>query len=113
MSLFNTFLVLHNPNALFNVSNLCVDNNCKDYKIDCYEPLDDFMVLKLNNEELENKEKIYAWFIIFEPNDDKTLSSKNNINNYIITMNKFYSAHHIENFNGNINYYIIIVGDIY
>ena len=128
MSLFNAFLVLHNPNALFNGSNLCVDNNWKDYKIDCYEPLDDFMVLKLSNEELENKEKIYAGFIIFEPNDDKTLSSKNKINNYIIidivdernntifkniTMNKFYSTHHIENLNGNINYYIIIRGGIY
>ena len=128
MNLFNAFLVLHNPNALFNGSNLCVDNNWKDYKIDCYEPMDDFMVLKLSNEEIENKEKIYAGFIIFEPNDDKTLSSKNKINNYIIidivdednniifkniTMNKFYSTHHIENLNGNINYYIIIRGGIY
>ena len=33
MNLFNAFLVLHNPNALFNGSNLCVDNNWKDYKI--------------------------------------------------------------------------------
>ena len=128
ISLFNAFLVLHNPNALFNGSNLCVDNNWKDYKIDCYEPMDDFMVLKLNNEEIENKDKIYAGFIIFEPNDDKTLSSKNKINNYIIidivdednnivfkniTMNKFYSTHHIENLKGDINYYIIIRGGIY
>ena len=128
MSLFNAFLVLHNPNALFNGSNLCVDNNWKDYKIDCYEPMDDFMVLKLNNEEIENKDKIFAGFIIFEPNDDKTLSSKNKINNYIIidivddenniifkniTLNKFYSTHHIENLKGDINYYIIIRGGIY
>ena len=28
-------------------------------------------------------------------------------------MNKFYSTHHIENLNGNINYYIIISGGIY
>jgi len=128
MSLFNAFLVLHNPNALFNGSNLCVDNNWKDFKIDCYEPLDDFMVLKLNNEEIENKDKLYESFIVFEPNNDKTLSSKNKINNYIIldivdeenniifqdiTMNKFYSTHHIENLRGNMNYYIIIRGGIY
>ena len=128
MSLFNAFLVLHNPNALFNGSNLCVDNNWKDYKIDCYEPQDDFMVLKLNNEEIEDKDKIFAGFIIFEPNDDKTLASKNKINNYIIidivdeenniifkniTMNKFYSTHHIENLKGNLNYYIIIRGGIF
>ena len=128
MSLFNAFLVLHNPNALFNGSNMCVDNNWKDYKIDCYEPLDDFMVLKLNNEEIENKDKMYSSFIIFEPNSDKTLISKNKINNYIIidivdeenntifkniTMNKFYSTHLVENLNGNMNYYIIIRGGIY
>ena len=128
MTLFNAFLVLHNPNALFSGSNLCVDNNWKDYKIDCYEPMDDFMVLKLSNEEIENKDKIFTGFIIFEPNDDKTLPSKNKINNYIIidivdeenntifkniTMNKFYSTHHIENLNGNLNYYIIIRGGIY
>ena len=128
ISLFNAFLVLHNPNALFSGSNLCVDNNWKDYKIDCYEPMDDFMVLKLSNEEIENKDKIFGGFIIFEPNDDKTLPSKNKINNYIIidivdeennivfkniTMNKFYSTHHIGNLNGNLNYYIIIRGGIY
>ena len=128
MSLFNAFLVLHNPNALFNGSNLCIDNNWKDFKIDCYEPLDDFMVLKLNNEEIENKDKLYQSFIIFEPNNDKTLSSKNKINNYIIldivdednntifqdiTMNKFYSTHHVENLKGDMNYYIIIRGGIY
>ena len=128
ISLFNAFLVLHNPNALFNGSNLCVDNNWKDYKIDCYEPQDHFMVLKLNNEEIEDKDKIFAGFIIFEPNDDKTLASKNKINNYIIidivdeenniifkniTMNKFYSTHHIENLKGGLNYYIIIRGGIF
>jgi len=128
MSLFNAFLVLHNPNALFSGSNLCVDNNWKDFKIDCYEPLDDFMVLKLNNEEIENKDKLYESFIVFEPNNDKTLSSKNKINNYIIldivdeenniifqdiTMNKFYSTHHVESLNGDMNYYIIIRGGIY
>ena len=128
ISLFNSFLVLHNPNALFNGSNICVDNNWKDYKIDCYEPQDDFMVLKLNNEEIENKEKMYESFLIFEPNNDKTLPSKNKIDNYIIidilddennivfkdiTMNKFYSTHHVENLSGNKNYYIIIRGGIY
>ena len=128
ISLFNSFLVLHNPNALFNGSNICIDNNWKDYKIDCYEPLDDFMVLKLSNEEIENKEKMYESFLIFEPNNDKTLPSKNKIDNYIIldilddernivfkniTMNKFYSTHHVENLSGNKNYYIIIKGGIY
>ena len=128
ISLFNSFLVLHNPNALFNGSNICIDNNWNDYKIDCYEPLDDFMVLKLSNEEIENKEKMYESFLIFEPNNDKTLPSKNKIDNYIIldildeernivftniTMNKFYSTHHVENLSGNKNYYIIIKGGIY
>ena len=128
ISLFNSFLVLHNPNALFSKSNICIDNNWKDYKIDCFEPLNDFMVLKLNNEEIENKDKMYESFIIFEPNNDKTLTSKNKIDNYIIldildeernpvfkniTMNKFYSTHHVENLNGNKNYYIIIRGGIY
>ena len=84
ISLFNSFLVLHNPNALFSKSNICIDNNWKDYKIDCFEPLNDFMVLKLNNEEIENKDKMYESFIIFEPNNDKTLTSKNKIDNYII-----------------------------
>ena len=116
ISLFNSFLVLHNPNALFNGSNICIDNNWKD------------MVLKLSNEELENKEKMYESFIIFEPNNDKTLPSKNKIDNYIIldildeernlvfkniTMNKFYSTHHVENLYGDNNYYIIIKGGIY
>ena len=128
ISLFNSFLVLHNPNALFNGSNICIDNNWKDYKIDCYEPLDDFMVLKFSNEEIENKDKMYESFIIFEPNNDKTLPSRNKIDNYIIidilddernivfkniTMNKFYSTHHVENLSGNKNYYIIIKGGIY
>ena len=128
ISLFNSFLVLHNPNALFNGSNICIDNNWKDYKIDCYEPLDDFMVLKLNKDEIENKEKMYESFIIFEPNNDKTLPSRNKIDNYIIldiideernlvfkniTMNKFYSTHHVENLSGNKDYYIIIKGGIY
>ena len=86
------------------------------------------MVLKLSNEELENKEKMYESFIIFEPNNDKTLPSKNKIDNYIIldildeernlvfkniTMNKFYSTHHVENLYGDNNYYIIIKGGIY
>ena len=128
ISLFNSFLVLHNPNALFNGSNICIDNNWKDYKIDCYEPLDDFMVLKLSNEEIENKEKMYESFLIFEPNNDKTLPSRKKIDNYIIidildderntvfkniTMNKFYSTHHVENLSGDKNYYIIIKGGIY
>ena len=128
ISLFNSFLVLHNPNALFNGSNICIDNNWKDYKIDCYEPLDDFMVLKFSNEEIENKDKMYESFIIFEPNNDKTLPSRNKIDNYIIidilddernivfkniTMNKFYSTHHVENLSGNKNYFIIIKGGIY
>ena len=126
--LFNTFLVLHNPNSLFTGGKLSLDNNWLDYKIDCFEPLDDFMVLKLNNEEIENKEKTYTSFIIFEPNNDKTLKGKDKINNYIIldivdennntiykniTMNRFYSTHIVENLSGNLKYYIIIRGGIY
>ena len=126
--LFNTFLVLHNPNSLFTGGKLSLDNNLLDYKIDCFEPLDDFMVLKLNNEEIENKEKTFTSFIIFEPNNDKTLKGKDKINNYIIldivdennntiykniTMNRFYSTHIVENLSGNLKYYIIIRGGIY
>ena len=126
--LFNTFLVLHNPNSLFTGGKLSLDNNWLDYKIDCFEPLDDFMVLKLNNEEIENKEKTFTSFIIFEPNNDKTLKGKDKINNYIIldivdennntiykniTMNRFYSTHIVENLSGNLKYYIIIRGGIY
>ena len=126
--LFNTFLILHNPNNLFTGGKLCIDNNWLDYKVDCYEPLDDFMVLKLNNEEIENKEKAYVSFIVFEPNNDKTLKAKDKINNYIIldivdenhnviykniTMNRFYSTHIVENLSGNLKYYIIVRGGIY
>ena len=126
--LFNTFLILHNPNSLFTGGKVSVDNNWLDYKIDCFEPMDDYMVLKLNNEEIENKDGIYTAFIIFEPNCDKTLRGKDKINNYIIldivdennnivykniTMNRFYSTHIIENLKGNLKYYIIIRGGIY
>ena len=126
--LFNTFLILHNPNTLFTGGKISIDNNWLDYKIDCFEPLDDFMVLKLNNEEIENKERTYVAFIIFEPNNDKTLKGKDKINNYIIldivdeknniiykniTMNRFYSTHIVENLSGNLKYYIIVRGGIY
>ena len=126
--LFNTFLILHNPNSLFNGGKVAVDNNWLDYKIDCFEPMDDYMVLKLNNEEIENKERTYNAFLIFEPNCDKTLKGKDKINNYIIldivdenhttvykniTMNRFYSTHIVENLQGNLKYYIIIRGGIY
>jgi hypothetical protein len=86
------------------------------------------MVLKLNNDEIENKEKTYVSFIVFEPNNDKTLKGKDKINNYIIfdiidenqniiykniTMNRFYSTHIVENLSGNLKYYIIVRGGIY
>ena len=126
--LFNTFLILHNPNSLFTGGKVSIDNNWLDYKIDCFEPMDDFMVLKLNNDEIENKEKTYVSFIVFEPNNDKTLKGKDKINNYIIfdiidenqniiykniTMNRFYSTHIVENLSGNLKYYIIVRGGIY
>ena len=126
--LFNTFLILHNPNSLFNGGKISVDNNWLNYKMDCFEPLDDFMVLKLNNDEIENKEKTYISFIVFEPNNDKTLKAKDKIDNYIIldvvdeknnivykniTMNRFYSTNIIENLSGNLKYYIIVRGGIY
>ena len=126
--LFNTFLILHNPNSLFNGGKIAMDNNWLDYKLDCFEPLDDFMVLKLNKEEIGDKEKSYISFLVFQPNNDKTLEGKDKIDNYIIldivdenqnivydniTMNKFYSTHIVENLMGDTNYYIIIRGGIY
>ena len=126
--LFNTFLVLYNPNNIFNGGNISVDDNWLDYKIDCFELKDDFSVIKLNKENIEIKEKKYICFIIFEPNDDKNLPGKDKIDNYIIfdlfdednniiskniTMNRFYSTHVIDNLNGNVSYYIIIKGGIY
>ena len=105
-----------------------VDDNWLDYKMDCFELKDDFAVIKLNKENIEEKEKIYNCFIVFEPNNDKTLKGKDKIDNYIIfdlldeqneiiseniTMNKFYSTHVIENLSGNNSYYIIIKGGIY
>ena len=129
VKLFNMFLILKNPNKLFNTK-LPIDNNWLDFKLDCYEPSDDFTVIKLNCEEIkeENNNKLYNSFLIFEPNDDKSLISKNKIDNYIIinvvdsnnkdvykniTLNKFYSTYLIENLKANENYYIIIKGGIY
>ena len=126
--LFNTILILYNPKNLFIGGNISVDDNWLDYKMDCFEPKDDFNVIKLNKENIENKDKIYNCFIIFEPNNDRTLLGKDKIDNYIIfdlldennniiskniTMNKFYSTHIIENLSGNLSYYIIIKGGIY
>ena len=126
--LFNTFLILHNTHNIFTGGNIVIDNNWLDYKIDCFEPMDDFMVLKLNNDEIENKEKQYTAFIVFEPNCDKTFKGKDKINNYIIfdivdenqntiykniAMNRFYSTHIVENLMGNLKYYIIVRGGIY
>ena len=126
--LFNTFLVLYNPNNMFNGGNISVDDNWLDYKMDCFELKDDFTVIKLNKENIEQKEKIYNCFMIFEPNNDRSLKGKDKIDNYIIfdlfdeennliskniTMNRFYSTHVIENLNGNYSYYIIIKGGIY
>ena len=126
--LFNTFLVLYNPRNIFKGGDIAVDDNWLDYKLDCFELKDDFTVIKLNKENIEQKEKKYNCFIIFEPNNDRTLQGKDKIDNYIIldlfdeennqiskniTMNKFYSTHVIENLNGNYSYYIIIKGGIY
>ena len=126
--LFNTLLILYNPKNLFIGGNISIDNNWLDYKIDCFEPKEDFSVIKLNKENIENKEKIYNCFIIFEPNNDRSLLSKDKIDNYIIfdlldennniiskniTMNRFYSTYIIENLSGNLSYYIIIKGGIY
>ena len=126
--LFNTFLVLYNPRNIFKGGDIAVDDNWLDYKLDCFELKDDFTVIKLNKENIEQKEKKYNCFIIFEPNNDRTLQGKDKIDNYIIldlfdeennqiskniTMNKFYSTHVIENLSGNYSYYIIIKGGIY
>ena len=126
--LFNTFIVLYNPRNIFNGGNISVDDNWLDYKMDCFELKDDFTVIKLNKENIEQRDKIYNCFIIFEPNNDRTLLGKDKIDNYIIfdlldeenniiskniTMNKFYSTHIIENLSGNHSYYIIIKGGIY
>ena len=126
--LFNSFLILYNPNNLFSGGKISVDDNWLDYKIDCFELKDDFSVIKLNKENIENKEKIFNCFIIFEPNNDRSLQGKDKIDNYIIfdlldennniissniTMNRFYSTYIIQNLKGNLSYYIIIKGGIY
>ena len=126
--LFNTFLILYNPKNVFEGGNISIDNNWLDYKLDSYELKDEYTVIKLNNENIENKQKIYNCFIVFEPNNDKTLLSKDKIDNYIIfdlldnknniiskniVMNRFYSTYIIPNLNGNISYYIIIKGGIF
>ena len=126
--LFNTFLVLYNPKNIFKGGDISVDDNWLDYKLDCFELKDDFTVIKLNKENIEQKDKKYNCFIIFEPNNDRSLPGKDKIDNYIIldlfdeennqiskniTMNRFYSTHVIENLNGNNSYYIIIKGGIY
>ena len=126
--LFNSFLILYNPKNLFSGGKISVDDNWLDYKIDCFELKDDFSVIKLNKENIENKEKIYNCFIIFEPNNDRSLQGKDKIDNYIIfdlldennniissniTMNRFYSTYIIQNLKGNLSYYIIIKGGIY
>ena len=126
--LFNTFLVLYNPKNIFKGGDISVDDNWLDYKLDCFELKDDFTVIKLNKENIEQKDKKYNCFIIFEPNNDRSLPGKDKIDNYIIldlfdeennqiskniTMNRFYSTHVIENLDGNNSYYIIIKGGIY
>ena len=126
--LFNTFLVLHNPNNLFNGGKISIDDNWLDYKLDCFELKDEYNVIMLNKEKIENKEKLYNCFIIFEPNNDINLKGKDKIDNYIIfdiydennnliatniTLNKFYSTHIVENLSGNLSYYILIKGGIY
>ena len=63
--LFNTFLVLHNPNNLFNGGKISIDDNWLDYKLDCFELKDEYNVIMLNKEKIENKEKLYNCFIIF------------------------------------------------
>ena len=125
---FNCFLILSDPSKLYLGGKLAIDNNWKDYKVDCFEPSDDFVVLKLNCEEINNKNKMYNCFLVFEPNNDKNLINKNKIDNYIIidivdknknyiykniTLNKFYSTYLIEKLKGSENYYIIIKGGIY
>ena len=127
-SLFNTFLILHNPKVLFVGGNVSVDDTWFYFKADIYEPIEDFYVLKLNSNNIENKDKYYSSFLIFEPNSDKTLPSKDKIYSYIIfdivdneknviekdiTLNKFYSTYNIENLNGKKDYYIIFKGGIY
>ena len=47
--------------------------------MDCFELKDDFAVIKLNKENIEEKEKIYNCFIVFEPNNDRTLKGKDKI----------------------------------
>ena len=125
---FNCFLILSDPNKLTLGGNLKIDNNWHDYKIDCYEPSDDFNVLKLCCDEIIDKNKMYNCFLVFSPNNDKKLISNNKIDNYIIidivdknknyiykniTLNKFYSTYLIEKLKGSENYYIIIKGGIY
>ena len=124
--------------------------------MDYYEPIEDFNVIHLikkeeennnennnngnnninnnnneNNDENNNnneKEKTYSAFIVFEPNSDKTLPSRDKIYSYIIfdiideshniikkdiTLNKFYSTYYIENLSSKKDYFIIMKGEIY
>ena len=130
-SLFNTFLILHNPIAIFKGGNLSVDNNWNYYKLDIYEPLDDFAVFKLDSSTIEKQEgevKTYSAFLIFEPNNDKTLPSRDKLYSYIIFdlydsdhnliendihLNRFYSTFRFSNLIDSKDYYLIIKGGIY
>lgn len=130
-SLFNTFLVLHNPTALFKGGNLEVDNSWNYYKVDIYEPLDDFVVFKLNSSNIQKQEgevSLYSAFLIFEPNNDKTLPSKDKLYSYIIfdlyddehsliendiRLNRFYSTYHFSDLADSKDYYLVIKGGIY
>ena len=128
-SLFNTFLVLHNPISIFKGGSLSIDNNWHSYQLDIYEPLEDFTVFKLNSNDIENKEnENYSAFLIFEPNNDSTLICRDKIYSYIILdvydsehtliegdicLNRFYSTYHFMELKGNKDYYIIIRGGIY
>ena len=155
--LFNTFLILHNPFALFSGGYIEADENWGYYKMDYYEPIEDFNVIHLikkeeennnennnnnnnvninnndennnnENENIEKESKTYSAFIVFEPNSDKTLPSRDKIYSYIIfdiideshniikkdiTLNKFYSTYYIENLSAKKDYFIIMKGGIY
>ena len=139
-SLFNTFLILHNPISIFKGGSLSIDNNWHSYHLDIYEPLEDFTVFKLttssssiNDDEAQTQTQAQSIdncsaLLIFEPNNDTTLICRDKIYSYIILdiydnehtliegdicLNRFYSTYHFKGLNSNKDYYIVLRGGIY
>lgn len=127
-SLFNTFLVLYNPLSMFSGGNITVDNNWNYYTVDLYEPLNDYFIFKLSSNIIQVKSLLYAALLIFQPNNDRTLLSRDKVFPYIIfdivdeqqnilvhdvKLNKFYSTYYVDYLSGEKTYFIKIKGGMY